>query len=195
MRVIENTPVSLKLRDRTLWIAIVCFFAAGSEIGSLAYGGEWSEFVPAAVSVAFGLAFLRATDVTFDKIRRICTVRRFDIIRMMRTQLAFGDIMDIRVEVFPGCGDSGTISCRLSLVTPSGVVPLTLGYEPDLSRYNAMRDTLLDALFEDKPRPAPADLVHDLVKAGRIIDAVQVLRLRDGLSLTAARARIKRSRR
>jgi hypothetical protein len=183
--------VRLKLCDRTLWISIVCFSAAGFEVVSFAvYGGRLSELVPAAVSAAFGLAFFRAADVTLDRIRRVCTLRRFDILRTTRKQLAFGDIRDVRVEVFPGCGDSGAISCRLSLVTPSGDVPLTLGYEPDLSRYIAMRDTLLDALFEDKPRPAPADLVHDLLKAGRIIDAVQVLRLRNGSSLIAARARV-----
>jgi hypothetical protein len=189
MRITENTSMRLKLRDRTLWISVVCFAAASFEVASFAvHGGTWSELVPAAVSVAFGLAFLRATDVTFDKNRRICAVRRFDVIRARRQQLAFHDIKDVRIEV--SSGDSDGISCRLSLVTASGVVPLTAGYEPDLSRHDAMRDTLLDELFGDSPRPAAVDPIHDLVAEGRIVDAIKVLRLRDTLSLTAARARI-----
>jgi hypothetical protein len=112
-----------------------------------AHDGTLSELVPAALSVAFGLAFLRATDVTLDKIGRICAVRRFDIIRAMRKQLAFHEIMDIKIEVCPG----DSISCRLSLVTATVVVPLIVGYEPDLPRHNAMRDTLLDVLCGDAP--------------------------------------------
>jgi hypothetical protein len=190
MRITENTPERLTLRDRTLWISVVCFAAAGFEVASFAaHGGDCSELVPAAVGVAFGLAFLRATDVTFDKIRRTCTLRRFDIIRAMRKQLAFQDIRNIRVEVCPG-NDSDGISCRLSLVTATGVVPLTLGYEPNLSRHDAMRDTLLDVLCGDNPRPAAVDPILDLVAQDHIVDAIKVLRLRDGLSLTAARARI-----
>jgi hypothetical protein len=190
MRITENTPARLTLRDRTLWISVVCFAAAGFQVASFAaHGGEWSQLVPAAVAVAFGLAFLRATDVTLDKIRRTCTVRRFDIIRVMRKRLAFHDIMDIRVDVCPDVG-SDRISCRLSLVTASGVIPLTLSYEPDLSRHNAMRDTLLDVQFGDNPRPVAVDPILNLVEEGRIIDAIKVLRLRDGLSLAGAQARI-----
>jgi hypothetical protein len=193
MRIIENTPARLMLRDRTLRISVVCFAGAGFQVASFAaHGGEWSQLVLAALAVALGLPFLRATDVTFDKIRRTCTLRRFDIIRAMRKQLAFRDIRDIRVDVCPGndSDDSDGISCRLSLVTASGVVPMTVCYEPDLSRHNAMRDMLLDTLFGDSPRPAPVDPILDLVAEGHIVDAIKVLRQRDGLSLTAARARI-----
>jgi hypothetical protein len=133
---------------------------------------------------------LRATDVTFDKIDRICAIRRFDVLRVTRTRLAFADITDIRVEIAPMPDDGATISCRLSLVTASAVVPLTASYAPDQPRYNAMRDTVLEAVFEDRPRPAALDPVRMLVKEGRIIDAVTILRVRDGLDLTTASARV-----
>jgi hypothetical protein len=183
MRITENTPVRLTLRDRTLWISVVCFAAAGFQVAWFAaHDGTLSELVPAALSVAFGLAFLRATDVTLDKIGRICAMRRFDIIRAMRKQLAFHEIMDIKIEVCPG----DSISCRLSLVTATVVVPLTVGYEPDLPRHNAMRDTLLDVLCGDALRPASVDPILALVAEGRIIDAIKVLRLHDRLSLSVA---------
>jgi hypothetical protein len=128
--------------------------------------------------------------VTFDKIDRICAIRRFDVLRVTRTRLAFADITDIRVEIAPMPDDGATISCRLSLVTASAVVPLTASYAPDQPRYNAMRDTVLEAVFEDRPRPAALDPVRMLVKEGRIIDAVTILRVRDGLDLTTASARV-----
>ena len=69
-------------------------------------------------------------------------------------------------------------------------MPLTASYAPDQPRYNAMRDTVLEAVFEDRPRPAALDPVRMLVKEGRIIDAVTILRVRDGLDLTTASMRV-----
>jgi hypothetical protein len=189
MRITENTPSRLKLRDRTLWISAVCFGAAVVLVARAAFDGDQiEELIPAALSVFFGLAFLRATDVTFDKSERICAIRRFDVLRVTRMRLAFADITDVRVEIGPFPEDS--LSCRLSLVTASAVVPLTAGYEPDQDRYNAMRDAVLDAVFADGQKPAAPDPVHTPVKEGRIIDAVAVLRIRDGLDLTTASARV-----
>jgi hypothetical protein len=118
------------------------------------------------VSLFFGFAFLRATDVTFDKVARICAIRRFDVLRLRRTRLAFADIVDVRVEIAPMQDSEDVLSCRLSLVTASAVLPLTAGYEPDQKRYNAMRDVVLEAVFGHSPRPAPLDPVRMAMQHG-----------------------------
>jgi len=41
----------------------------------------------------------------------------------MRTRLAFEDIIDVRVEIAPMPDDAALLSCRLSLVTASAIVP------------------------------------------------------------------------
>jgi hypothetical protein len=191
MRISENTPSHLKLRDRTLWISAVCFAAAAILLVHFAFDRDQSEqLIAAAVSLMFGLAFLHATDVTFDKSARICSVRRFDVLRVMRMRVAFEDIADVRVEIAPMPDDAAVLSCRLSLVTASAIVPLTASYQPDQVRFNAMRDTVLEAVFGDRPRPAALDPVRMLVQEGRIIDAVAILREREGLDLTTASARV-----
>jgi hypothetical protein len=77
MRISENTPSRLRLRDRTLWISGICFAAAAILIARFAFDPDQSEqLIPAALSLIFGLAFLHATDVTFDKVERICAIRR-----------------------------------------------------------------------------------------------------------------------
>jgi hypothetical protein len=53
-----------------------------------------------------------------------------------------------------------------------------------------MRDTVLEAVFRDRKKPAALDPVRLLVNQGRIIDAVAVLRIRDGLDLTTSSARV-----
>src|SRR4030088_85535 len=165
MRISENTPSHLRLRDRTLWISAVCFAAAAILLVCFAFDRDQSEqLIPAALSAMFGLAFLHATDVTFDKRARTCFVRRFDVLRLMRMRLAFEDIIDVRVEIAPMPDDPAVLSCRLSLVTASAIMPLTASYQPDQAQFNAMRDTVLEAVFGDRPRPAALDPVRMLVK-------------------------------
>ncbi len=191
MRISENTPSRLRLRDRTLWISLVCFAAAAAIVVGVAFDREQSgQLIPAVLSVIFGLAFLRATDVTFDKIERVCAVRRFDVLRVARTRLAFEEIVDVRVEIEPMPDNAAAVSCRLSLVTASGAVPLTAGYEPDQARYDTMREAVLEVVFRDRRKPAALDPVRMLVKEGRFIDAVAMLRMREGLDLTTASARV-----
>jgi len=85
-------------------------------------------------------------------------------------------------------------SCRLSLATKSTTVPLTAAYEPGQERYDAMRAAVLDAVFTKKTRPAAVDPIHLLVKDGRILDAVSMLRVREGIDLKTATARVKELR-
>jgi hypothetical protein len=191
MRITENTPSRLELRDRTLWMSVVCFAAMAIFVVRFGFvSNQPAVLIPAALFLMFALAFLRATDVTFDKTKRVCDIRRLDVLHQTRLRLAFTDITDARVELVPMPDNPADPSCRLSLVTTSAVVPLTAGFEPSQARYNAMRDAVLEAVFGDGKRPAAPDPVRMLVKEGRIIDAVAMLRARDGLDLTTASKRV-----
>jgi hypothetical protein len=190
MRIAEDTPSRLVLRDRTFWISLICFGAAAALLVRFALAADKHLLVGAALFFLFGLPFLRATDLAFDKYQRLCSLRRLDVLRVRRQTLAFEDIRDIRVEVDPMAGDSHVISCRFALVTTSAVIPLTIAYEPDLERYNGMRETILDTLFTTSHRPAAVDPVQALVDQGQIVAAVALLRKRDGLDLVAAKTRV-----
>ena len=194
MRIVENSPSRLVLRDRTYWVTIVCFAAALFGAGYFAlHRGDPRELIPTALFVAFGLAFLRATDVVFDRIDRRCVVRRLDVVKVTRTELLFHDLTDIRVDV-SALGESGGVSCRLALVTASGTVPLTASFEPDLARYTAMREVIVGVIFPSGHLPPPSDPARDLARAGRLVEAVAVLRQRDKLTLTDAMDRAKAMR-
>src|SRR5258708_3633974 len=121
MRIVENTPSRLVLRDRTLWISLVLLGAAAVLLVRYFVAHD-QTLIPALVSAAFTLPFLRSTDVTFDKSERICTLRRFDMLRLTSRRLEFRDLEDIRVETCP-MDDTQAVSCRLSLVTASATLP------------------------------------------------------------------------
>jgi hypothetical protein len=171
MRISENSSSYLRLRDQTLWIAAVCFCAAVliGAFGIVAHDYR-SRFAGFGLFLCFGLLALRATDATFDKVRRTCDVRRLDVVRLERTRLTFREIVDVRLEIGPPQADAST-TCRLSLVTPFAVLPLTAGFEPDLAGYNAMRRSILDVVFSDAvtdPSEAMTDRTTDAAAAVRI---------------------------
>ena len=98
MRIVENTPERLVLRDRTWWISVICFGAAAVLLIRFA-PADRGALVGAVLFVVFGLAFLRGTDLVFDKVQTLCTLRRLDVLRIKRLRFAFEDIRDFRVEV------------------------------------------------------------------------------------------------
>jgi hypothetical protein len=190
MRIAENTPSRLVLRDRTLWISAVCFTAAAALVGRVAFDlDDASQLVPAALSVLFGLAFLRATDVTFDKTKGTCLVRRLDVLRLTCRRVAFHDIIDVRIDI-DRSHDPDDLTYRLSLSTTSAIIPLSATYEPGFERYSGMREAVLDAVSNTAQRPATEDSINGLVRAGRVIDAIAIIRMREGLNLAEARARV-----
>jgi hypothetical protein len=195
MRIVENSPERVVLRDRTLWVCWVCLAGAAAIAAHYAVTlTEPRQLIPAALTAAMGLFFLRASDVVFDKARKVCAVRRRDIWRVTQAEVEFRDIVDVRVEPMPVQDDEGGFKCRLSLVTAQGVLPLSAGYEPGLQRYEEMRETLLDTVMRGRPRPAAEDPVEVLVKAGHRIAAASLLRQRDGVDLATAHSRVKAMR-
>jgi hypothetical protein len=194
MRIIKTTtPSQLVLRDRTLWISGVCFAAALFILYRVV-----AERDPAALAlsalflVGFGLVFFGASDVVFDRTAQICRLRRISALGVVRASYRFPEIADVRVEIEPSLGHSATTLCRLALVTADGTTPLTRSYEPSLARYNAMRDAIVLALAADLPLSAEIDPVRELVKEGRRIDAIALLRQREKLGLTEAHERVAR---
>ncbi len=194
MRIAENSPARLVLRDRTWWISVICLAAGAVLVANVLIRGEGEEqYFGAALFALFalcGVAFLRATEVVLDRGARSCVIRRLDIWRWQETRLNFGQITNVRVETGPGQRATSPETCRLSLLTPGGPVPLTAAYEPGLERYGAMREAIMDMVFKTSPRPAEPDPVAALVAEGRIIDAVVLLRKREKLDLTTARTRV-----
>jgi hypothetical protein len=195
MRIVEDTPSCLVLRARSLWVSYVCFggtlvLAAASIFTDRGLG----PLFPAALLALFGFAFLRATDVVLDKERRRCTIRRRDMLRVTRREVGFDEITDVLVDTMMDTDVPGQFTCRLSLSTKGGPIPFSAVYQPDLNRYEGMRDTLVKAIFAGGAAPPAADPVRSLLSAGRMIDAIGLLRTRDGLGLTEARAKAEAMR-
>jgi len=129
MRIVENSPTRLRLRDRTLWISGVCFAAAiAIAAGVVVKHAPLTALTPAALFLLFGLAFLQATDAVLDRERGTCRIWRLRALKTSTRELKFADITDIRVDTRLSTGANPVIMCRLVLVTAAEVIPLTASY-------------------------------------------------------------------
>jgi hypothetical protein len=70
------------------------------------------------------------------------------------------------------------------------MIPLSDIYQPDIKRYNEIRNTILEALGKQEALASQPDPVQSLIQQGGIIDAVALLRQRENLDLEAARKRV-----
>lgn len=106
---------------------------------------------------------------------------------------AFADVQHVSVET--PIGDTGIPSRRLVLHLADGtLLPLTVGYKPDVDGAIARSAETLRRVIGQDPRPAPAELARAFIKQGRTIEAVKVLVEQEGLSLKDAKDRVDQIR-
>lgn len=147
-----------------------------------------------ATCLLIAVVFLETAHFEFSRPTHIVTWRRRWALRERSGSIPFSEIQSVQVE--RPIGDTGTPSRRVTLKTKDGsVVPLTVGYRPDADdAIVKIADRIRALLGHDAEATAQQDL-DDLIAAGKTIDAIRILRERDGLSLTDAKQRVDELRR
>ncbi|HTP03246.1 MAG TPA: hypothetical protein VMJ64_17855 [Anaerolineales bacterium] len=189
MRIAEDSPQRLVLVDQGIVISLVCFAAAAIVLVMplLNHGSSGDNRILAAFLALFGLLVFRRSSAEFDGVTQTCTVRFLRVLGSKRRSLSFGDIREVHVDTEP-LTDQRDPKFRLTLETTSGLLPLTDFYNSDLQRHDAVRRAILAVLGREEA--ADPDPVHFLIRQGRTMDAVTLLRQRDKLDLTTARQRV-----
>lgn len=101
----------------------------------------------------------------------------------------FADVRDVSVE--RPLGDDGVPSRRVVLHLSDGtLLPVTVGYRPDADGAILQAAETIRRVLGQAP-PTLTDSIRVLIAAGRTIDAIKLLREREGLSLTEAKRRIE----
>ena len=167
MRIVQDTPDRMVLKDRTLWISFICGPIGLMLVGVTAIEPSWGSGIGAAICLVSAVVFFDSTDLVMDRAGRLCDLRRMTFGRTRRWSLRFDDITDVRMEY--GSTRRGTRTCRLLFVTATETIPLTAALESGQSRYETMREEVLAVLHGQavpaqlqKPSPPPhqADIVQ-----------------------------------
>lgn len=190
MRIVENRPDRLILRDRSVVITGVCLAAAAAiTLMAARYGGP-PQLVPALMFAGFGLVFFNVSDAAFDRKARTVRLRRISVRGVSHTVLRFDEIDEARVETSTTAGGGHGALARLALIKDGRSYPLTTGYGPGLERHEAMRAAIAGALGGKAAAGVGDCAVETLVRQRRMIDAIRLLRAREGLDLAAAHQRV-----
>lgn len=133
------------------------------------------------------LALYERGRFTFDRDKKVLTWYRQRALRRRSGTVPFREIRSVFYH--SPIGDEGVPSRRVVLVTDSGELPLTLAFVPDTDdRIKSLAESLKRFVGGDGPVPDMTDEnVRAAVKAGRITEAVRVLRQEKGMSLEEAK--------
>ena len=143
----------------------------------------------AGTCLSIGIVFLETTWFEFAGATRLITWRRRWALRERSGTLPFAAVQSVLIET--PMGDDGTPSRRISLRTKDGVgIPITVGYRPDPDRTVLQIATRIRTLLGHDSEETGTTDAKALVGAGRIIDAIRVLRQEEGLSLVEAKKRV-----
>ena len=143
----------------------------------------------AATCLLVSVVFLETAWFEFARSTQTIAWRRRWGLRRRSGSLRFGEVQSVQVE--RPLGDDGTPSPRIILKTTGGaVIPLTVGYQPDPDGGVVQTADRIRALLGLNSDATPAEEVSALIAAGKKIEAIRVVREREGLSLTAAKQRV-----
>jgi hypothetical protein len=188
MRITEDSPRRLVLRDQTLWLSAICA-ATAVLIAAVSFLQQiWRGLITATIFAVFGILLVRKSRVEINRSELTVTIETTKPFSRRSVRLKFDDIKDVAIEA-DAIQDNRTPSCRLAFTLTSGSQPLSEVYSGRYEVYEAMREKVLAALGRPVVDAFESSLRH-LVASHRIIDAVALLRSRQKMGITAARQRV-----
>ena len=185
----RHTATELVVEDSCLWIAGVLAVAALSLFYAGAFVGNKGSYVVGGFLLLCALLAARKSRFVFDARERVVRWTNLLILRTSTGSLPFDDIRGIGIETFAGAGDSPTY--RLTILTSRKPIPLASAYGSGKEKYTNLRKTIATFLnLEIGSQEGAAGLepsVLELVRAGRKIDAMKLLRSMKKMSLLDAK--------
>ena len=134
---------------------------------------------------AFGAALFFENNIfTFDVVERLLVWRKK---RLLRGEYGTTPFLDIQSIVIERCssGKSSGLSTRIVMVTKQGKIPISSAYSGTLDCVNERLANELQQLI-GITTDVQENSVREMVRSGRMIDAIEYARKRYSLSLTEA---------
>lgn len=149
----------------------------------------WQAFVSSALSAAVAIVFFSRERNIFDPEARQFSWSKWNLLRETRGTIAFADITSVTLQT---TSSTETVpSCRITVHTKTGTVPLSRFYSSSVEVQEPTAE-LVRAVIGLKTKDLTEDSVRAMVAAGRKIDAIRFLRIRNGLGLKEAKEEVER---
>ena len=198
MHVSRKTNTELALVDSSIWVSVLLLCAAVPVVYmSIAHGRQSGIWVTGFFALCAFL-FWRKEVVVFDAATQQAWWRRRRAFKTANGVVPFSEIAGIGIEVSTA-GEHGTPTYRLTILTSDKPVPMSDVYAGNSQHYEALRKEILEFLhLPDADADAPVSgighlsSVRSLLRQGRKVDAIELLRSSENIDLTEAVDRVNK---
>ena len=190
MHALRKTNQDLVFVDSTIWLAVLLLgFSVFAAYRSYVQGVRMG-YVAVGFLLLCGFIFWRKERVTFDAARQQAEwIRRRDF-RLASGTVPFSEITGIGMETTTA--SHGELAYRLTILTKDKPVPMSDVYSGNLGHYESIRQEILAFLKIDGGDAASSvgsahdNSVEALLRQGRKIDAINLVRVSEKVGLTEA---------
>ena len=196
MQVARKTNQEMVILDSSIWISVFLLCASVFVTYRLILENNKKGLLLVGFFLLFILLFWRKEVVVFDAGRQQATWTRRRLFNVATGTIPFSEITGIGMEATAA---DRALTYRLAILTAQGSTPMSDSYAGGQQKYEKLRQEILDFLKLD-PGVAPSDSlsngindeasVRALLKQGRKMDAIQLVRLTQKLSLVEATDRV-----
>jgi hypothetical protein len=195
MHVTRKTNQELVVVDSSIWVSVFLLCAAFPVVYQSIAHGKLSGLWIAGFFALCSFLFWRKEVVVFDAGRQQAIWWRRRAFKAASGMVPFSEITGIGMEA-SAAGEHGTLTYRLTILTADKPVPMADGYSSNRAHYEALKAEILEFLHMDSAEAGTLiagdeNSIQSLLKQGRKIDAIQLMRVSQKIGLTEAVDRVK----
>lgn len=189
MHVSRKTNTELALVDSSIWVSVLLLCAAIPVVYmSIAHGRQSGLWVTA-FFVLCAFLFWRREVVVFDAAKQQATWSRRRAFKTASGAIAFSEIKGIGMES-SAAGEHGTLTYRLTILTSDKPVAMSDVYAGNRPHYEALKAEISEFLHVENVEMPDAGVdensIQSLLKQGRKVDAIELVRANQKIGLTEA---------
>jgi hypothetical protein len=190
MQVTRKTNQELAVVDSSIWVSMVLLCAAVLVTYASIAHGKLNGLWVAGFFALCAFLFWRKEVVVFDSGRQQATWWRRRAFKVASGAVPFSDITGVGMEA--SAAGNNVLTYRLTLLTSGQPVPLSDVYRGDKERCDSVKAEILDFLHLDggdtvsNSGVAHENSIQSLLRQGRRVDAIALVRASEHIGLTEA---------
>ena len=195
MKILRQTETELVVQDSSIWMGVLLAACAFLPLYIAISQHEHRLFLAFGCLTLFAIPWIRRSTFTFDAATQSIRWARLRYLWTRTGSLSFSDVQSVDMQSTLS-GQANVTIYRLALVIAQGPVPMSDVYSSGENQFTSVRDAIQRFLRIDPNSATPSlatglDIsIRALLQQGRKLDAIQLLRNTEKLSLTAATQRI-----
>jgi hypothetical protein len=190
MHLTRKTNQELVVVDSSVWVSVFLLCVAVAVVYASIVHGKLQGLALAGFIALFAFLFWRREVVVFDAGRQQADWGRRRAFKVATGIVPFSEITGIGMET-TSAGNRGILIYRLTILTSDKPVPMSDVYSSDRTHYELLKAEILQFLHIDHEEVSTSGDAHEtsiqsLLKQGRKVDAIELVRASQHIGLTEA---------